>query len=42
MIKFEGTVSEQAAAYLIKAKSNPIWAQSTIMQFIESQKERAV
>jgi hypothetical protein len=40
-IGFKGTLSEQASQFLDKAKADIIWAQTSIMRFIESQKQRA-
>lgn len=37
----EGTLPEQISRFLVKAKQDVLWAQSSIMRFIESQKERA-
>jgi hypothetical protein len=40
-LKLEGTLEQQAREFLSKAKQNPQWAQSSLMQFISFQKERA-
>jgi hypothetical protein len=40
-LKLEGTLDQQAGDFLSKAKQNPQWAQSSLMQFIGFQKERA-
>ena len=37
----KGTVSQQASEFLEKAKTDAVWAQRSIMRFVESQKERA-
>jgi hypothetical protein len=37
----KGNISEQASQFLDKAKGDILWAQTSIMRFIESQKERA-
>lgn len=37
----KGTVSEQASEFLEKAKTDAVWAQRSIMRFVEFQKERA-
>lgn len=37
----KGTISEQATQFLDKSKSDVVWAQTSIMRFIESQKQRA-
>jgi hypothetical protein len=40
-IKLNGDISEQGSQFLEKAKADPHWAQSSIMRFIEFQKQRA-
>jgi hypothetical protein len=40
-LKLEAPLEKQARVFLSKAKQNPQWAQSSLMQFIAFQKERA-
>ena len=40
-LKLNEPLEEQAKDFLSKAKQNPQWAQSSLMQFIAFQKERA-
>lgn len=39
-LKIEGTLEEQAKAFLRRARQNPQWAQNSLMSYIEYQKER--
>ena len=40
-LKPDGTLEQQSKEFLEKAKQNPQWAQHSIIQFIDLQKERA-
>lgn len=40
-LNLEVTLEQQAMDFLSKTKQNPLWAQSSLMQFITFQKERA-
>ncbi len=39
-VQFKGPINQQAKEFLFSAKTNPTWVQSTIMRFINFQKER--
>jgi hypothetical protein len=39
-LKFSGRLDEQAKQFLTNAKTNPQWAQESLMSFIAFQKER--
>jgi hypothetical protein len=36
--EFKGQIGQQAREFLVRAKTNPTWVQSTIMRFTNSQK----